>query len=163
MIESDCLAGRYVLDAFWFQLAVYTVWTLLVSPFRPATLHWGKGARAHECTTAGCTRTHHAPAPPSLQVVNRLRNKENRARQQGAAAAAVAAAVAAAGAAVDPHDGEEDEQTCRFCFEGASEEEGMALISPCLCRGTMRYVHVGKSSAQGVPPSDRPPLLSLPL
>ena len=35
----------------------------------------------------------------------------------------------------------DDEQLCRFCFESA-EEKGEALISPCLCKGDQKYVHL---------------------
>ncbi|BEJ18129.1 hypothetical protein CspHIS471_0704060 [Cutaneotrichosporon sp. HIS471] len=36
-----------------------------------------------------------------------------------------------------------DEQQCRICFGGREEEAELGrLISPCLCAGSMRYVHV---------------------
>ncbi|WVQ81186.1 hypothetical protein IAT38_003308 [Cryptococcus sp. DSM 104549] len=36
-----------------------------------------------------------------------------------------------------------DERQCRICFAGAEEQDMMGrLISPCMCSGTMRYVHV---------------------
>ncbi|CAK9782082.1 hypothetical protein CC85DRAFT_314202 [Cutaneotrichosporon oleaginosum] len=36
-----------------------------------------------------------------------------------------------------------DEQQCRICFGGREEEMELGrLISPCLCAGSMRYVHV---------------------
>ncbi|BGP28616.1 hypothetical protein JCM10296v2_000352 [Rhodotorula toruloides] len=34
-----------------------------------------------------------------------------------------------------------DEKMCRICFAGEDEEESGKLFSPCLCRGTSRYVH----------------------
>ncbi|ORY28832.1 hypothetical protein BCR39DRAFT_559395 [Naematelia encephala] len=38
---------------------------------------------------------------------------------------------------------EQDEPQCRICFGGVEEEEMLGrLISPCLCSGSMRYVHV---------------------
>ncbi|EIW67111.1 hypothetical protein TREMEDRAFT_64980 [Tremella mesenterica DSM 1558] len=38
---------------------------------------------------------------------------------------------------------EEDDRQCRICLAGVEEEETMGrLISPCLCSGSMRYVHV---------------------
>ncbi|KAE9408174.1 hypothetical protein BT96DRAFT_24912 [Gymnopus androsaceus JB14] len=37
----------------------------------------------------------------------------------------------------------EDQKQCRICFDGVeSEEELGRLIRPCLCRGTISYVHV---------------------
>ncbi|ODO04822.1 hypothetical protein I350_05432 [Cryptococcus amylolentus CBS 6273] len=37
----------------------------------------------------------------------------------------------------------QDERQCRICFSGPEEEESMGkLISPCLCSGSMRFVHV---------------------
>ncbi|KAK4685555.1 hypothetical protein P7C73_g4592, partial [Tremellales sp. Uapishka_1] len=42
----------------------------------------------------------------------------------------------------DVHD-EVDERQCRICFCGVEEELELGrLISPCLCSGSMRYVHV---------------------
>jgi hypothetical protein len=45
-----------------------------------------------------------------------------------------------------PRQAREEEpkyRTCRICFgTNAPGEEGGRLISPCLCRGTMRFVHV---------------------
>ncbi|RKP23995.1 hypothetical protein SYNPS1DRAFT_30233 [Syncephalis pseudoplumigaleata] len=36
-----------------------------------------------------------------------------------------------------------NEQQCRICFAGVEEVELLGrLISPCLCKGTMRYVHL---------------------
>ncbi|KAG8698305.1 hypothetical protein FRC08_006006 [Ceratobasidium sp. 394] len=36
-----------------------------------------------------------------------------------------------------------EEKQCRICFGGAEEESELGrLISPCLCRGSIRYVHV---------------------
>ncbi|KAG8742645.1 hypothetical protein FRC10_001128 [Ceratobasidium sp. 414] len=36
-----------------------------------------------------------------------------------------------------------EEKQCRICFAGAEEEAELGrLISPCLCRGSIRYVHV---------------------
>ena len=42
--------------------------------------------------------------------------------------------------------GEAGERSCRICFAGEEEEIAIGippepLISPCLCRGSMRYVH----------------------
>ncbi|KAF9132588.1 hypothetical protein BGW39_011766 [Mortierella sp. 14UC] len=36
-----------------------------------------------------------------------------------------------------------DERQCRICLGGADEEDTLGrLISPCLCKGSMKYVHV---------------------
>lgn len=36
-----------------------------------------------------------------------------------------------------------DEKQCRICFSGPEEQDALGrLISPCMCRGSMRYVHV---------------------
>ncbi|KAF9963716.1 hypothetical protein BGZ65_000262 [Modicella reniformis] len=36
-----------------------------------------------------------------------------------------------------------DERQCRICLGGAEEEKALGrLISPCLCKGSMKYVHV---------------------
>ncbi|KAF9944776.1 hypothetical protein BGZ70_004352, partial [Mortierella alpina] len=49
---------------------------------------------------------------------------------------------AAAGAA-PMHDPPMDERQCRICLGGADEEDTLGrLISPCLCKGSMKYVHV---------------------
>ena len=48
-------------------------------------------------------------------------------------------------AADAPEDDARDElkKTCRICFCGVEEESALGqLISPCMCRGTSRYVHV---------------------
>jgi len=34
---------------------------------------------------------------------------------------------------------EENEQLCRYCFDGPEDEP---LISPCDCRGDQKYVHI---------------------
>lgn len=35
------------------------------------------------------------------------------------------------------------EKQCRICFSGPEEEDALGrLISPCMCAGSMRYVHV---------------------
>lgn len=34
------------------------------------------------------------------------------------------------------------EKMCRICFDGEVDDESGALFSPCICRGTSRYVHV---------------------
>ncbi|RGB33522.1 hypothetical protein C1646_704171 [Rhizophagus diaphanus] len=40
-------------------------------------------------------------------------------------------------------DNVSEDKMCRICFAGAEEESSLGrLISPCLCKGTMRYVHV---------------------
>ncbi|CAG8655048.1 2688_t:CDS:2 [Acaulospora morrowiae] len=36
----------------------------------------------------------------------------------------------------------QDDRMCRICFSGPEEDGLGRLISPCLCKGTMRYVHV---------------------
>ncbi|RUP50419.1 hypothetical protein BC936DRAFT_139170 [Jimgerdemannia flammicorona] len=38
-----------------------------------------------------------------------------------------------------------DERFCRICFSGPDDEDESLgrLISPCLCSGTMKYVHIG--------------------
>ncbi|KAF8937497.1 hypothetical protein BGZ58_002602 [Dissophora ornata] len=52
----------------------------------------------------------------------------------GGAAAATATAV---------NDPLVDERQCRICLGGADEEDTLGrLISPCLCKGSMKYVHV---------------------
>ncbi|KAJ9111336.1 hypothetical protein QFC20_002627 [Naganishia adeliensis] len=44
----------------------------------------------------------------------------------------------------DQFPAEEDEPQCRICFGGPSDEPDCGrLISPCLCSGSMRHVHVG--------------------
>ncbi|KAF9573275.1 hypothetical protein EC968_008814 [Mortierella alpina] len=41
------------------------------------------------------------------------------------------------------HDPPMDERQCRICLGGADEEDTLGrLISPCLCKGSMKYVHV---------------------
>lgn len=36
-----------------------------------------------------------------------------------------------------------DERQCRICLGGADEEDTLGrLISPCLCKGSMKYVHI---------------------
>jgi len=36
-----------------------------------------------------------------------------------------------------------EDKMCRICFAGSEEEDNLGrLISPCQCKGTMRYVHV---------------------
>nr|XP_031861478.1 uncharacterized protein CI109_003082 [Kwoniella shandongensis]KAA5528550.1 hypothetical protein CI109_003082 [Kwoniella shandongensis] len=43
----------------------------------------------------------------------------------------------------EDEDVQTDERQCRICFGGAEEEDSLGrLISPCLCMGSMRYVHV---------------------
>ncbi|WWC72865.1 uncharacterized protein I206_106829 [Kwoniella pini CBS 10737] len=40
-------------------------------------------------------------------------------------------------------DDDTSDKTCRICFSGPEEEVAMGrMISPCLCAGSMRYVHV---------------------
>ena len=34
----------------------------------------------------------------------------------------------------------ENEPECRICFEGETDDD--PFISPCLCRGTSKYVHM---------------------
>ncbi|KAL4070879.1 hypothetical protein J3A83DRAFT_4373062 [Scleroderma citrinum] len=38
-------------------------------------------------------------------------------------------------------DGGQQEKTCRICFDGEDETQGR-LIKPCLCTGSISYVHV---------------------
>eukprot|EP01050_Picozoa_sp_SAG11_P043167 SAG11_NODE_20279_length_449_cov_0.720000_1_plen_99_part_00 len=39
-------------------------------------------------------------------------------------------------------EAEADEPICRICFDGDAEQLAAGLLlSPCLCRGSMRYVH----------------------
>ncbi|KAG0267979.1 hypothetical protein BGZ95_002688 [Linnemannia exigua] len=46
-------------------------------------------------------------------------------------------------AAVPLNDPPVDERQCRICLGGADEEDTLGrLISPCLCKGSMKYVHV---------------------
>ena len=41
-------------------------------------------------------------------------------------------------------DDETMQPICRICMDGVEEEENMGpLISPCMCRGSMSYVHSG--------------------
>jgi len=36
------------------------------------------------------------------------------------------------------------ENTCRICYGGVEEEHDLGkLVSPCKCKGTMKYVHIG--------------------
>ncbi|GBC01000.1 hypothetical protein RclHR1_04020026 [Rhizophagus clarus] len=40
-------------------------------------------------------------------------------------------------------DNTSEDKMCRICFSGTEDESSLGrLISPCLCKGTMRYVHV---------------------
>ena len=49
----------------------------------------------------------------------------------------------AAANAAPVHDPPMDERQCRICLGGADEEDTLGrLISPCLCKGSMKYVHV---------------------
>ncbi|KAG0028576.1 hypothetical protein BGZ81_004591 [Podila clonocystis] len=42
-----------------------------------------------------------------------------------------------------PNDPPLDERQCRICLGGVDEEDTLGrLISPCLCKGSMKYVHV---------------------
>ena len=65
------------------------------------------------------------------------------------APAAATAATAAEGAEGAPReaaqgDADDDDRRCRICFSGESEPRGaLRLFSPCLCDGSMKYVHVG--------------------
>lgn len=46
-------------------------------------------------------------------------------------------------AAVPRNDPPVDERQCRICLGGADEEDTLGrLISPCLCKGSMKYVHI---------------------
>ncbi|KAF9280130.1 hypothetical protein BGZ88_012364 [Linnemannia elongata] len=46
-------------------------------------------------------------------------------------------------AAVPVNDPPVDERQCRICLGGADEEDTLGrLISPCLCKGSMKYVHI---------------------
>ncbi|KAG9064865.1 hypothetical protein KI688_003126 [Linnemannia hyalina] len=46
-------------------------------------------------------------------------------------------------AAVPFNDPPVDERQCRICLGGADEEDTLGhLISPCLCKGSMKYVHI---------------------
>lgn len=59
------------------------------------------------------------------------------------AAAAAAAVVDDDGARIQAEGEQEanDENVCRFCMGGPSDELGV-LFSPCHCSGSMRFVHV---------------------
>ncbi|KAF9285456.1 hypothetical protein BGZ68_003841 [Mortierella alpina] len=49
----------------------------------------------------------------------------------------------AAAHAAPVHEPPIDERQCRICLGGADEEDTLGrLISPCLCKGSMKYVHV---------------------
>ncbi|KAF9183574.1 hypothetical protein BGZ51_003929 [Haplosporangium sp. Z 767] len=49
----------------------------------------------------------------------------------------------AAPSATATNDPPVDERQCRICLGGADEEDTLGrLISPCLCKGSMKYVHV---------------------
>ena len=48
---------------------------------------------------------------------------------------------------IDREERESDEQlqaapACRICMDGLDDSD-LPLISPCLCRGSLRYVHAG--------------------
>jgi len=44
---------------------------------------------------------------------------------------------------VENNDNIPEDKMCRICFSGAEDEINLGhLISPCQCKGTMRYVHV---------------------
>ncbi|KAF9934470.1 hypothetical protein FBU30_001963 [Linnemannia zychae] len=46
-------------------------------------------------------------------------------------------------AAVPSNEPPVDERQCRICLGGADEEDTLGrLISPCLCKGSMKYVHI---------------------
>ena len=47
-----------------------------------------------------------------------------------------------AAAAPEPDTGPPEDATCRICFGIAYEAGAGRLISPCMCSGSMRYVHV---------------------
>ncbi|WVQ74397.1 hypothetical protein IAR50_003998 [Cryptococcus sp. DSM 104548] len=47
------------------------------------------------------------------------------------------------GESPEPAPAPQDERQCRICFSGPEEGESLGkLISPCLCSGSMRFVHV---------------------
>ncbi|KAG0247497.1 hypothetical protein BG011_001388 [Mortierella polycephala] len=53
------------------------------------------------------------------------------------------AASSAAATATATNDPSMEERQCRICLGGADEEDTLGrLISPCLCKGSMKYVHV---------------------
>lgn len=41
----------------------------------------------------------------------------------------------------DEAEEEEEEPTCRVCHMEAEEDDGRPLYHPCLCRGSIKYVH----------------------
>ena len=47
------------------------------------------------------------------------------------------------GGIVDPlHSPNSEEKRCRICLDGDNESELDRLISPCLCKGSSRYIHL---------------------
>ncbi|KAF5385503.1 hypothetical protein D9757_005351 [Collybiopsis confluens] len=43
---------------------------------------------------------------------------------------------------MDHADESDNQKQCRICFEGADAEPDSKFIRPCLCKGSMQYVHV---------------------
>lgn len=41
-----------------------------------------------------------------------------------------------------PHSPNSEEKRCRICLDGDNESELGRLISPCLCKGSSRYIHL---------------------
>ena len=58
------------------------------------------------------------------------------------AACSASAAESTGDAAPDLDDGPPADAVCRICFGSAFENGAGRLISPCMCIGSMRYVHV---------------------
>ncbi|GAA5965043.1 hypothetical protein JCM8115_005691 [Rhodotorula mucilaginosa] len=63
-----------------------------------------------------------------------------RQSEEGSAAEAEHGDHGAEGNPQEANAGPGEEKMCRICFDGPDEELGK-LFSPCLCRGTSRYVH----------------------
>ncbi|ORY80297.1 hypothetical protein BCR35DRAFT_304498 [Leucosporidium creatinivorum] len=69
--------------------------------------------------------------------------RRRRPAEGGSGSAAGATETPRAAPRAAPDAAEEQEKVCRICFGGPEEEEELGkLFSPCVCRGTSRYVHV---------------------
>ena len=80
--------------------------------------------------------------PPPIFTAASVAGAASAAAAAVTGAAAGAVAVAAAVAAEPEETCPPADATCRICF-GAAHEGGLGkLISPCMCIGSMRYVHI---------------------
>ncbi|EJT52756.1 hypothetical protein A1Q1_02091 [Trichosporon asahii var. asahii CBS 2479] len=81
------------------------------------------------------------PAAQSAETGSKDTPPANAADSTAANATAPGTAPGTTGAGVIDEEGKE--RSCRICFGGVDEEGEMGrLMSPCLCSGSMRYVHV---------------------